>query len=75
MVQSSNRDDMGTQIPGFFRNTFYFSFKYRWPEELAVQVPKRRGNAIRADRNDLSPLGAEPVIPDLLEEEEGGGDR
>jgi len=38
-------------------------------------VPKRRGNAVRADRNDLSPLGAEPVIPDLLEEEEGGGDR
>ncbi len=75
MVQSSNRDDMGTQIPGFFRNTFYFSFKYRWPEELAVQVPKRRGNSVRADRNDLSPLGSEPVIPDLLEEEEGGGDR
>jgi len=75
MVQSSNRDVMGEQIPGFFRNTFYFSFKYRWPEELAVQVPKRRGNAVRADRNDLSPLGAEPVIPDLLEEEEGGGDR
>jgi hypothetical protein len=74
MYQSSNRDDMGEQIPGFYRNTFYFSFKYRWPEELAAQVPKRRGNAIRADRGDLSPLGAEPVIPDLLEEE-GGDDR
>jgi hypothetical protein len=75
MVQSSNRDSMGEQIPGFFRNTFYFSFKVRWPEELAAQVPKRRGNAIRADRDDLSPLGAEPVIPDLLEEDGGEGER
>lgn len=75
MVQTSNRNSMSDPIPGFFRNTFYFSFKYRWPEELAVQVPKRRGSSVRADGNDLSPLGAEPVIPDLLEEEEGQGDR
>jgi hypothetical protein len=77
MVQSSNRDETTEMItPGFFRNTFYFSFKYRWPEEVAIAVPKRRGQAVRADAGDASPLGAEPVIPDLLEEEEGeGGER
>ncbi len=75
MIQSSNRDVMAeTIVPGFFRNTLYFSFKYRWPEEVAIAVPKRRGQAVRADAGDASPLGAEPVIPDLLEEEEGGGE-
>ncbi len=75
MIQSSNRDVTTEMIvPGFFRNTFYFSFKYRWPEEVAISVPKRRGQAVRADAGDASPLGAEPVIPDLLEEEEGGGE-
>jgi hypothetical protein len=73
MLQSSNRDAMGESIPGFSRNTLFFSFRVRWPEDVAVQVPKRRGNAVRADRDDLSPLGAEPVIPDLLDE--GGGER
>ncbi len=46
-----------TIVPGFFRNTFYFSFKYRWPEELAISVPRRRGQAVRADGGDASPLG------------------
>jgi len=76
MIQSSNRDESTEMItPGFFRNTFYFSFKYRWPEELAISVPKRRGQAVRADAGDASPLGAEPVIPDLFEDEGEGGER
>ncbi len=76
MIQSSNRDvETEMLVPGFFRNTFYFSFKYRWPEDIAIAVPKRRGQPIRADRGDAGALGAEPVIPDLLEEEEGGDDR
>jgi hypothetical protein len=65
----------------FFRNTLYFTFALRYPERLAVQVP-RRTQSVRADRKDLSPVGAEPVVPDPTEqfnegedEGEGGGDR
>lgn len=65
-------------VPGFYRNTVYFTFAVRYPNDVAGVVPKRRAqNPTRADRKDQSPIGAEPVIPDLLEEggEEGeGGD-
>lgn len=60
-------------IPGYFRNTFYFSFRLRYPEDVAATVPKRRGSSVRADGGDLAPHGAEPVVPDLLEP--SGGDR
>lgn len=71
MLQTSGVDAMGGYVPGFFRNTLFFSFKIRWPEDIAVQVPKRRQSSVRSDRKDLMPLGAEPVIPDL---QDGGGD-
>ncbi len=71
MLQTSGRDAMNQYVPGFFRNTLFFSFKIRWPEDVAFAVPKRRQNAVRSDRKDLMPLGAEPVIPDL---QDGGGD-
>ena len=64
-------------VPGFYRNTIYFTFAVRYPNDVAGVVPKRRAqNPTRADRKDQSPIGAEPVIPDLLEEggEEGEGD-
>lgn len=70
MLQTSGTDSMGEYVPGFFRNTLFFSFRIRWPEDLAVSVPKRRQNSVRSDRKDLMPLGAEPVIPDLQD----GGD-
>jgi hypothetical protein len=59
-------------VPSFFRNTFYFTFALRYPEDLQVRVP-RRNNSVRADRKDLSPVGAEPVIVDPTEFLEGGG--
>lgn len=66
----------GMTVPDFLRNTFYFTFALRWPEELQVRVP-RRGQSVRADRKDQAPLGAEPVIVDPQEFLEGGnnGDR
>ena len=58
-------------LPGFLRNTVYLSASVRFPADVAVRVPKRRTNSVRADRKDLAPIGVEPVIPDLTE---GGGD-
>ncbi|MGE0400397.1 MAG: hypothetical protein AB7T06_27020 [Kofleriaceae bacterium] len=75
MLQTSGKDSMGGYVPGFFRNTLFFSFKIRWPEDIAVSVPKRRQNAVRSDRKDLMPIGAEPVIPDLQDGGNGDDDR
>ncbi|HEX7700660.1 MAG TPA: hypothetical protein VF403_08065 [Kofleriaceae bacterium] len=52
--------------PSYYRNTVYLEFAFRWPEELAVQVPRTTGSN-RADGGDLSPVGAEPVVPDAAE--------
>lgn len=66
-------DDRGvTPLPGFWRNTFVVTFAVRYPNDVAVQVPRRRSNSsTRADRKDLVPVGAEPVVPDLTGGEEG----
>ncbi len=61
-------------VSGFFRNTFFFSFKYRYPEDIAQPVPKKKGRSRRADGQDALSEG-EPVIQDLLEEDGGGSDR
>jgi len=74
--QTSDDEAMAI-VPGFYRNTIYFSFAVRYPSDVAGVVPKRRaGSANRADRADQAPVGAEPVVPDLLDEggEEGEGD-
>jgi hypothetical protein len=66
-------DEAELMVPGFYRNTIYFNFTMRYPNDVAGVVPKRRANnPTRADRKDQSPIGAEPVVPDLLEE--GGGE-
>ncbi len=52
--------------PSFFSNTLYFTFSLRYPDRLAAQVP-RRTQSVRADRKDLAPVGAEPVVPDPTE--------
>jgi hypothetical protein len=60
-------------IPSFLRNTFYFTYSLRWPEDVQVRVP-RRNQSVRADKRDLAPIGAEPVVIDpaeLLEEDNG----
>jgi hypothetical protein len=62
------------QVPEFVRNTFYFTFSLRYPEDILVKVP-RRNQSVRADRKDLAPIGAEPVIVDPTEFLEGGGGR
>jgi len=54
-------------VPTFFRNTFYFTYALRWPEDVQVRVP-RRNQSMRADRSDLAPIGAEPVVVDPAEE-------
>ena len=60
-------------IPAYFRNTLYFTFSFRYPDRLAAQVP-RRTDSVRADRKDLSPVGAEPVVPDPAEQLPEGED-
>ena len=66
MVQTGDRTAR-MPITGFFRNTLFVTFKLRYPEDLAAQVPKRRANTGSSDRQDLVPIGAEPVVPDLIE--------
>jgi hypothetical protein len=76
MYQSSDRNPVTMMpLPGFFRNTVYLTAAVRFPADVAVRVPKRRTNSVRSDRKDLAPMGAEPVIPDLVESgSEGGGE-
>lgn len=62
-----NGDQIGDMIvPSFYRNTFYFTFALRFPEEVQVRVP-RRNQSVRADKGDLAPVGAEPVVVDPAE--------
>lgn len=68
-----NGDTIGEMIvPSYFRNTFYFTFSLRYPTEVKVKVPRRNNQSVRADRGDLSPIGAEPVVVDPAELLEGG---
>jgi len=61
-------------IPSYWRNTLFFTFALRYPDRMAAQVP-RRTQSLRSDRNDLAPMGAEPVVPDPAEAlPDGGGD-
>jgi hypothetical protein len=50
-------------VPSFYRNTVLVTFQLRYPERLRTRIP-RSGQSVRADRRDVSPLGAEPVIVD-----------
>jgi len=61
--------DMAGVIPTstFWRNTLYLTFALRYPDRVAAQVP-RVTQSVRADRKDLSPVGAEPVVPDPTEQ-------
>jgi hypothetical protein len=54
--------------PSYFRNTVYVTFAFRYPDRVAVTVPHHT-QSVRADRKDLSPVGAEPVVPDPTEQE------
>jgi hypothetical protein len=69
-------DSVGAMIiPSFWRNTIYFTFSLRYPDQMAATVPRRQ-QSVRSDRKDLAPLGAEPVVPDPAEQPpEGEEDR
>lgn len=61
-------DTIASQVtPSYYRNTIYFEFSWRYPELVATQVPRRSGASNRADGADMSPVGAEPVVPDAAE--------
>lgn len=60
-------------VPSFWSNTLIFTFALRYPDRVAAQVP-RRTESFRSDRKDLSPMGAEPVVPDPAEALPQGGD-
>ena len=60
--------------PSFYRNTVYFTFALQYPDHVVPHVP-RRSDSVRADRQDLSPVGSEPVVPDPTEPGDGGDSR
>lgn len=70
--QSGDKSGM-TSAEGFYRNTIFFSFAVRYPVETAVTVPTRRANSSRADRSDTGAVGAEPVVPDVLDQSGSSG--
>ncbi len=70
-----NGDNVADMIvPSYYRNTFYATFALRWPDDVQVRVP-RRNNSLRADKKDLAPIGAEPVVIDPAELLEEGSER
>lgn len=75
LLAQTGNDSAEQVVPGFFRNTLFFTFAIRYPDRVAAEVPQRRAqNAVRADRKDLVPLGVEPVVPDPLEQGDEGED-
>ena len=75
LLAQTGNDTAEQVIPGFFRNTLFFTFAIRYPDRIAAEVPQRRSqNAVRADRKDLVPIGVEPVVPDPLEQGAEGDD-
>jgi len=59
--------------PSFFRDTLFFTFSLRYPDRVVASVP-RGTDSVRADRKDLAPVGAEPVVPDPTLPTEGEDD-
>lgn len=73
-VTYQNGDTVGEMVvPSYLRNTFYFTFALRYPEDVQVRVPRRKHQSVRADGGDLAPIGAEPVVIDPAELLEPGG--
>jgi hypothetical protein len=61
-------------VPGFLRNTVFATFSVRYPADVAFHVPRRRRDGQRAGGRDGSPIGPEPIIPDLVDGDSGEGD-
>jgi hypothetical protein len=73
MLQSGD-DAAARPVPGFLRNTVFATFSVRYPEDVAFHVPRRRRDGERAGSRDASPIGPEPIIPDLVDGDSGEGD-
>jgi hypothetical protein len=61
LYQSSNTV-AAMVIPSYHRNTVFFTFTLR-PQAAPSMMP-RGSQSVRADRSDLQPIGAEPVVPE-----------
>jgi len=74
--QFQKGNDQGEMlVPGFFRNTLSFTFQIRYPNAAnGEQARRRQRGGVRADGNDLVPIGVEPSMGDLPTGDEGGGD-
>jgi hypothetical protein len=57
-------------LPSYYRNTVYFTFALRYPDRVVGELPKQR-KGMRSDRKDLMPVGAEPVVIDVLDDANG----
>lgn len=76
MYQTGDERALERQVQGYFRNTIYFTYSIRYPDRVAGVVPKRRaGQTQDNNQQDIIPVGAEPVIPDIIEGTEGGDER
>jgi len=63
---SSIANSILPDTPSYIRNTLFFTFSMRYPDRVAATLPRHQ-QPMRADRKDLSPVGAEPVVPDPTE--------
>lgn len=57
----------------FVSNTLFLTFALMMPGRMNEHVPKLLGS-VRADRSDIAPVGAEPVVPEPALPDGGGGD-
>lgn len=62
VYQTSNQQTQQS----YHRDTVFFTFALTYPARLGTTVP-RRGASVRSDRQDLAPIGAEPVVSDPAE--------
>jgi uncharacterized membrane protein YgcG len=52
-----------TLIGSYSRTTLFATLTARWPSQVTIAAPKT-GTSVRADGQDLAPVGEEPVVPD-----------
>ena len=52
--------------PSFYRDTLYFTFSIRYPDDVTPKMPKA-GQSNRSDRSDVAPVGTEQVVPDAVD--------
>jgi len=60
-------DTVATLIePSFYRNTLFFTFNVRYPDDVLPKMPKT-GKSDRSDRSDVAPVGTEQVVPEPVD--------